>query len=466
MTNQQARDLPRRRVLGGSAAVLTVLAADGCGHTRPGTGTGRAAPAQASLVPNVRVSRDSFAVHGGPYLAANPADGRNLLGACSVYQGAQRSVATLASFDGGASWRNNGPLPIDLAGVTGNLTAGNATVAFDLRGRGFVCAVARNGQTRRGGIRLWRTDDGGLSFAAPVTAATGFLDHPGLAAGRSPAAPGNLYLAAAYFTTPSDGRLVFCRSTDAGRSFEPRRYLDPGTGTRGRLPVMAAGPHGTVCVMCFVAMPDGSNLVKVISSQDHGRTFAAPAQLTRVIPAPVVAGVTARSCPAIAADPASGHVYAAVAAYDAAAGRSQIQLFTSADQGRTWSPPAVLAASTPVTYMQPQLAVASDGHVGVSVFVLARGRVNVLLFVSGRLGRFGRPLQVTGQGFGPAYGPSNSAGEHWIGGCQGLAATPSRFHPFWNDTRTGRMEIFTATVPANLTHPLPEEETSGVPAAH
>ena len=449
MTNRKARDLSRRRVLGGSAATLTVLAVCGCSRTRPGTGTGRAAPAQASLVPNVRVSRDAFPVHGEPYLAANPADERNLLGACSVYQGAQRSVATYASFDGGVSWRNNGPLPIGLADVTGNLTAGNVTVAFDSRGRGFVCAVAGNGQTQRGGIQLWRTDDGGRSFAPPVTAATGFLDHPGLAAGQSPGAAGNLYLAAAYFATPRDGRLVFCRSTDAGRSFEPKRYLDPGSGTRGRLPVIAAGPHGTVCVMYFVAMPDGSNLVKVISSQDHGRTFAAPAQLTRVIPAPAVAGVTVRSCPAIAADPAGDRVHAAVAGYDVAASLSQVQLFTSPDQGRSWNPPAVLAASTRVTYMQPQVAVASDGRVAVSVFALARDRVNVLLFVSDRQQRFGRPLQVTSQGFDPAYGPGNSAGEHWIGGYQGLAATSSGFHPFWNDTRTGHMEIFTATVPAS-----------------
>jgi hypothetical protein len=109
----------------------------------------------------------------------------------------------------------------------------------------------------------------------------------------------------------------------------------------------------------------------------------------------------------------------------------------------------VLAASTQVTYMQPQLAVASDGRVALSVFGLARGRVNVLLFVSGRQQRSGRPLQVTSQGFDPAYGLTNSAGEHWIGGYQGLAATSSGFHPFWNDTRTGHMEIFTATVPAS-----------------
>ena len=35
----------------------------------------------------------------------------------------------------------------------------------------------------------------------------------------------------------------------------------------------------------------------------------------------------------------------------------------------------------------------------------------------------------------------------WIGDYQGLAAGAGMIYPFWNDTRTGHMEIFTAAVP-------------------
>jgi len=38
------------------------------------------------------------------------------------------------------------------------------------------------------------------------------------------------------------------------------------------------------------------------------------------------------------------------------------------------------------------------------------------------------------------------------GEAQGLAATPGAFHPFWNDTRTGRPEIFTAAVRDRLSY--------------
>jgi hypothetical protein len=40
-------------------------------------------------------------------------------------------------------------------------------------------------------------------------------------------------------------------------------------------------------------------------------------------------------------------------------------------------------------------------------------------------------------------------GAWWIGDYQGLAAGRGRIYPFWNDTRTGHLEIFTAVVPVS-----------------
>jgi len=42
----------------------------------------------------------------------------------------------------------------------------------------------------------------------------------------------------------------------------------------------------------------------------------------------------------------------------------------------------------------------------------------------------------------------NSGGSQFIGDYQGLAADNLFVHPFWNDTRTGLQEIFTAAVPS------------------
>ena len=63
---------------------------------------------------------------------------------------------------------------------------------------------------------------------------------------------------------------------------------------------------------------------------------------------------------------------------------------------------------------------------------------------------FNSPLRVTSRAFNPALGLTGNPkhGLWWIGDYQGLAAGGGVIHPFWNDTRPGRLEIFTAAVPA------------------
>jgi hypothetical protein len=51
---------------------------------------------------------------------------------------------------------------------------------------------------------------------------------------------------------------------------------------------------------------------------------------------------------------------------------------------------------------------------------------------------------ITSQPFNPAQG--GEPGKHgawWIGDYQGLASAGGTVHLFWNDPRTGRLEIFT-----------------------
>jgi hypothetical protein len=63
--------------------------------------------------------------------------------------------------------------------------------------------------------------------------------------------------------------------------------------------------------------------------------------------------------------------------------------------------------------------------------------------------RFGAPQHITTRAFNPTLGlPGDKGGLWWIGDFQGLAAGPGHFHPCWGDTRTGHLQIATATVPA------------------
>jgi hypothetical protein len=44
--------------------------------------------------------------------------------------------------------------------------------------------------------------------------------------------------------------------------------------------------------------------------------------------------------------------------------------------------------------------------------------------------------------------PVDLSGLQFIGDYQGLAAANSFVHPFWNDTRVGIQDIFTAAIPS------------------
>ena len=392
---------------------------------------------------NVRVSRDAFTMHAEPSLAVNPADPRNLLAACMVWQAGRRGLATYASFDAGSTWHSNGLLP----GVTPAYD-GDVTVAFDGHGTGYVSGWAGSrAAEQRGRACLWRTADGGRSFTTPVTVATGLLDHPSLAADRwARSGPATLYVAGDYF---GRGGLAFTRSTDGGHSFEPLRFPDPGSDPHGgRAPMMTVGPGGRAAIAYYAELPDFTQRIKVVTSADHGQSFAPPAVVTHVIPPPEIGKVnTTTGGPAITAT-TDGALHLAVATVNTAGRASELLLFTSVDHGRTWTAPQTVARSTTTAYFQPQLAAGPGGRIGLSAFALpvATGQVSVVLFISPpHSTRLGPPLTVTTRPFNPHTGTQQG----WIGDCQGLTATPSAFHPLWNDTRTGRLQLFTAAITPN-----------------
>jgi hypothetical protein len=439
--------MTRRAVARSGAAVLGAAVVAG-GLARWLLPSRPAAPppswAAAPGLPNARLAA------GGepriePSVAADPADPAHLVAAFRAFRGDRIGIATAVSVDGGRNWQDNGLLP----GLVPD-AGGNAVVAFDRAGRGFVAGIeATSGPSRHGAARVWRTADGGRGYGAPVTAVAprrGLADHPGLAADRGD--PGLLYLTAVLAGGPGAG-LVFCRSADSGGSFEPARRIGAAGGAGAVAPVLAAGPAGSVCVVYLSAGRDGLALAAVASA-DRGATFGPPARLLRAGRlAPGLGRVSAKSGPAVAAAPASGYLYAALTRYDDAAGRSEILVACSPDAGRSWDPPVTAAASTGHAYLQPQLAVSATGHVGLSAYALdaASGQADVLLFQSppGRP-RFGAPRRITTRSFDPA-GAGGTGRLPWLGNYQGLAAAGSTFCAAWTGTDAGIAQVFTALAP-------------------
>lgn len=415
-------------------------------------GDARAAGADAdACAENVRVSADGYGLHAEPSIAANPLVPRNLLASSMVGPpGAPQFIATYASFDGGASWRNNGALPLP----AGTASADDTTVAFTPHGVGFVCAMATSGLSRDDrGVYVWRTDDGGRSFAAARAVMSGqFADHPWFAADRShggAAHSGNLY---AVWVADEQSALGFTRSTDGGASFQAPRTIQGVSERDVSAPMIAAGSDGVVAAIYQgptdpAVRPDLTYTVEVVCSSDGGATFGPPAILGRQAAAIALpGGVQPNSGPSIAIAPRSNAIYAAITTHQPGAARSGIAVAASFDTGVSWAAAQPITPAGDVVYFQPQLAVDERGNLALSAFALAADRVGVVLLTS-RPGRprFGPSRTVTSAPFDPALGVNGGKhGTWWIGDYQGLAIADGRAHPFWNDTRTGRLELFTA----------------------
>jgi hypothetical protein len=370
-------------------------------------------------------------------------------------------IVTYLSFDAGASWQKGGVPPQPAAGPAGD----DLTVAYDAHGRGYVCAT-RSGHgsdpahpDANRAVYVWRTDDGGRSFSAPVAPVEGlYCDHPWVAADQGPAPSGrNVYVA--WGAGASHTALDFARSTDGGQSFEPSRRILAETRTPSLVsagPQLAAGPRGLVCVVCdWTTRQDSSGdlvgQVVAICSTDAGRSFAAPVHLgseSAVIALP--GGVRPNSGPAVAASLRGDALYVAFPKRKPGTTHSDIVVAASRDRGRTWSTAVTATPDDGVTYFQPNLAVDEAGRVAISAFALANGLVDEVLPVSraGEL-RFGPPLRVTTAPFNPLNSATAFRGKYgawWIGDWQGLASGAGAFHLVWNDTRTGALDLFAATV--------------------
>jgi hypothetical protein len=372
-------------------------------------------------------------------------------------------IVTYLSFDGGASWQNGDLPPQPAAGPAGD----DVTAAFDAHGRGYLCATRSghgshlnpaNPDANRA-VYVWRTDDGGRSFSAPVTVVQGqYCDHPWLATGQGQAPAGHAVYVA-WGAGDSHTALDLARSNDGGLSFAPpRRILGearvPSLVSAG--PQLATGPHGLVCAVCdWTTQQDSSGdmagQVVAVCSTDAGHSFAAPVHLgseSSVIALP--GDVKPNSGPTVAVSPQGDTLYVAFPKHQPGATHSDIVVTTSHDRGRTWSKAVTATPDDGVTYFQPNLAVDEAGRVAISAFALADGRVDeVLLLSRPRELRFGPPLRVSTAPFDPHNPTTASGGKYgawWIGDWQGIASSAGAFHLVWNDTRTGKLDLFAATV--------------------
>lgn len=462
----------RRNLLRAGAAVAAGVPLTSC-TIRPGgtSATGSTATTSRSTgrplgtgIANIRVSDDRYRFHVEPSIAANPRHPRQLLVACQAaatahdyrYGPRPAFIATYLSSDGGATWQNGArPQPPPGQAPPGD----DVTVTFDPHGRGYLLA-SRAGDTPGGRvIYAYRTDDGGRTFSPPVALSAGqYSDHPGIAAGVGhTSSERNVYVIWAAHDSRGNPALAFTRSTDGAQTFQsPRHILSddrPSMSSAGGK--LVAGGHGLVCAVCNVAVQQSSGdtvgRAVAVCSTDFGQSFAAPVELGReALDIGLPGGAKAKSDSSVAVAPHGSDLYAAYTTHQSGAAHSDIVVTASHDHGRTWATPVTATPDDDVTYFQPNLAVDEAGRVAISAFALAGGKVDEVLLVStpGQL-RFEAPRRVTTAPFDPrrgSIGSSQKEGAWWIGDYQGITAGAGTFHLVWNDTRTGTLELYAATV--------------------
>ncbi len=438
---------------------------------------------------NIQVSHDSYLAHSEPMLVEDPANPLHLVGGSKFFTDPAHyrfQIGYFASFDGGCTWVDGGVLP----GFAHDVTTSDISFAFGPHNRVYA-AVLDVPNTLQGasGIAISTSTDGGRTFGSPVnafldTSGRTFSDKPWIAVDQTKGPhSGNVYVAWSYDHGGSCGdgntcseELAFSRSTDGGRTFSPLRLIEgnapfcknpvPGRpaakttcdAAQGIIP--AVGPDGLLSLAFpYIDLAGHAIPTRLLltTSADGGDTWSAPVLIATIHD---IAGRFPHeryrnlSLPAFAADLRSGQLYITWA--DKGSGDADILFATSKDRGKTWSAP-VRVNDDPIgdgaNQFQPQMVVAPNGVVSISFFdtrVDPHHRlIDVYLAQSVNGGvSFLKNVRATTQSWDPAVGaPIDEYSQQFIGDYQGLAADSHFVHPFWNDTRTGRQEIFTAAVP-------------------
>lgn len=400
---------------------------------------------------NARVSDGDFSAYDEPFVAADPDHPDLLVAASKVFTDNadyRFRVGTFSSDDGGRSWVEHGALP----GLADAELVSDPVVAFGIDGAVFVSVIAVSRQGERSGepwgVYVYRSDDGGATFSAPlvVDRATGD-DKEWIAVDRSDG-PNR---GTVYVVWVRDCTTFISRSRDGRAPFTPARFLSRAcAGTQ-----VAVGPTGDLYVVAPTYGIFSSTTVRfvLLVSHDGGERFDPPRTIARapVMPMTLNGGMRAGTLPALAIAPDTGALV--VAWNDPRDGAADIWLTQSTDDGRTFGEPVRVNDVAANDQFQPALVAAADGVVVVSWFDRRRDANNrlaeVMIARSGDGGRtFGESARVSTQRFDPANAaPYDLGQQRFFGDYQGLALSGDAVVALWNDTRTGLQQLYAARLP-------------------
>src|SRR6266545_4300738 len=303
-----------------------------------------------------------------PAVVADPTDRANVVAAWT--QDRFRGAVAGVSRDRGRTWRL--VVVPGLTGCTGGVFDYADDVAMSAGSDGVVHLSAHvfDVDRQRSGLLATRSTDGGRTWGRPVALAvrTGSLGGigEGCTIAADPADPRLVYGVVPTFSYPSEaggsfrGTVVVARSLDGGSRWQPARsVLDTGADRLTTGHQLVVLPGGTLLdVFTLIDLREDPQQpalqVAVMRSNDRGGSWSPPTVIADIRSVGVV-------------DPETGDPVASGT-------RLQPAVAVSPDDGTTWTTPAKVNATPtniPVGNQQafaPNLAVATDGTVGVSYF--------------------------------------------------------------------------------------------------
>lgn len=249
-----------------------------------------ALPAQSLRVTSRLLSLPELSTRplGEPHLAIHPSNPNHLLGAAMVHDPTgvmstaegRRTLrcAAFVSTDGGTTWATH-TFPIT--------TCFDPQVTFTAAGEAVFVALGDDPHLTQGdGMVVYRSTDGGLTWAEPPVGLGRGYDHPLLIADRSsPDRTNWLYVVSSRDVRLDRGVLRFVvsswRSRTGGRTFDPEvRIVNNNLMHKAETPVVMA--DGTL-MLSYVeaASDDGRTLLMrrrawVVQSSDGGHQFSQP----------------------------------------------------------------------------------------------------------------------------------------------------------------------------------------------
>jgi subtilisin-like proprotein convertase family protein len=360
------------------------------------------------------------------------------------------------SSNGGLSFTDMGTLPDDTEG-----DAGDPVVAVDQTSA--LVYFSTLGFATGENIQVFKSTDGGGSFAAPVNGTPGyggsgdFQDKEWLTVDNAAGAgQGNVYLCWTRFGAGGEEEIRFTRSTDNGATFGPSLGTLVSSGGQGCFVVV--GTDHSVHVFYYRGTGAGGqgddNKLFMRRSTNQGVSFNAEHEVADLLTTTVngrldlPGGLRSNSFPHAAVNPATGHLYVVYNDNPAGSDDGDVYFVRSTNHGATWSAPLQVNPDDggrdqffPTVNVAPNGAALMIGYYSrandpADLMFHRRSRLAGVNTSTGAVSWAAQSFQL-GPDTPVAVGQDPAVNATYMGDYDQIATSIGWFHSSWSDNRKG-----------------------------